>query len=83
MTARALPFVEAGIEAGEAVLLALPEPKRELTRRALEIEEAQRHERLLDLAFGNLHGLAILCPADSPADDGSGSLAAGICRSSR
>lgn len=33
---RALPFVEAGIESGEPVLLALPERKRELLRGALD-----------------------------------------------
>jgi len=117
--ARAVPFVEAGIESGEAVLLALPEQKRDLLRRVLddrvdrvhfmsmeeagrnpsrlisywrdflhedgrlatgarglgesvyadrsaaEIEEAQRHERLLNLAFGGLDNLAFLCPYDA------------------
>lgn len=117
--ARAVPFVEAGIEAGEAVLLALPGPKRDLLRQALddraervhfmtmedagrnptrliaywrdflreddrlaagvrglgepvyagrsaaEIEEAQRHERLVDLAFGGVDNLTFLCPYDS------------------
>jgi anti-sigma regulatory factor (Ser/Thr protein kinase) len=40
---RAVPFVEAGIEAGEAILLALPQPKRELMRQALEGRAAQVH----------------------------------------
>jgi anti-sigma regulatory factor (Ser/Thr protein kinase) len=116
---RAAPFVEAGIEAGEAVLLALPAPKRDLLRQvlddradrvhfmsmeeagrnpsrliaywrdflreddrlasgirglgepiyagrsALEIEEGQRHERLVDLAFGDLGKLTFLCPYDA------------------
>lgn len=117
--ARAVPFVEAGIESGEAVLLALPEQKRNLLRQALddradqvhfmsmeeagrnparlisawhdflgedgrleagirglgepiyagrdtaEIDEAQRHERLVDVAFGSLGKLTFLCPYDA------------------
>lgn len=117
--ARAVPFVEGGIEAGEAILLALPQPKRDLLRQvlderadqvhfmsmeeagrnparliaywrdflredgrlatgvrglgepvyagrsALEIEEAHRHERLLDLAFGDLGNMNFLCPYDA------------------
>jgi anti-sigma regulatory factor (Ser/Thr protein kinase) len=116
---RALPFVEAGIDGGEAVLLALPEGKRELMRQVLgdrgeqvhfmameeigrnparlisfwrdflredgrlatgarglgesvypgrsaaEIEEGERHERLVDLAFGGLDRLTFLCPYDA------------------
>lgn len=117
--ARAVPFVDGGIEAGEAVLLALPQPKRDLLRQVLddraeqvhfmsmeeagrnpsrliaywrdfmredghlangirglgesvyagrsapETEEAHRHERLVDLAFGSLGNLNFLCPYDA------------------
>jgi anti-sigma regulatory factor (Ser/Thr protein kinase) len=35
------------------------------SRAADELEEAQRHEQLLNLALANAHGLRILCPYDA------------------
>lgn len=114
-----VPFVEAGIEAGETVLVALPGPKRLLLQEEVdpdsapvrflpmeelgrnpgrlisawrdflrsespsgmrglgeliwpgrigaEIEECERHERLLNLAFEGGPGWTLMCPYDAGA----------------
>jgi anti-sigma regulatory factor (Ser/Thr protein kinase) len=120
--AGAVPFLESGIAAGEAVLAVLPEPRRELLRQALgpaaeevgfqpmeevgrnpgrlisgwhdvlrhrgpgkgvrglgepayagrsadELDECERHERLINLAFKNEGGLTFMCPYDTTALD--------------
>jgi anti-sigma regulatory factor (Ser/Thr protein kinase) len=120
--AGALPFLEAGIAAGEVVLAVLPEPRRRLLREALgpaaaavefqsmeevgrnpgrliagwrdvlrrkdpgravrglgepayagrsadELDECERHERLVNLAFKEERGLAFMCPYDTTALD--------------
>lgn len=118
--AGAVPFLEEGISGGEAVIAALPEPRRELLRRALgplademalypmeeigrnpgrlisawrcflqnsaeapgvrglgepahpersaaELEECERHERLVNLAFAEERALTVMCPYDTSA----------------
>jgi len=120
--AGAVPFLEAGLSSGEAVIAALPEPRRELLRGALgplaeemalypmeeigrnpgrlisawqcflqnnagapgvrglgepahpgrsaaELEECERHERLVNLAFAQEKGLTVMCPYDTSALD--------------
>jgi len=115
-----VPFVEAGIEAGETVLIGLPATKRGLLQREIdpdspmlhflsieetgrnpgrlistwrellhgqedggdvrglgetiwpgrsraEIDECQRHERLLNLAFGTGPAWTLMCPYDAGA----------------
>jgi anti-sigma regulatory factor (Ser/Thr protein kinase) len=117
-----IPFLEEGIAAGEAVLAILPEPRRQLLRKALgpaaekvefqsmeevgrnparlisgwrdvlrrsdpgrgvrglgepvysgrsdaELDECERHERLLNLAFQGERGLTFMCPYDITALD--------------
>ncbi len=120
----AVPFLEAGISSGEAVIAALPESRRELLlgalgplaeklalypmeeigrnpgrlisawqcvlrnsagapgvralgepahpgRSAAELEECERHERLVNLAFAQEKALTVMCPYDTDAlDDG-------------
>jgi anti-sigma regulatory factor (Ser/Thr protein kinase) len=120
--AGAVPFLEAGISSGETVIVALPEPRRELVRGALgplaeemalysmeeigrnparlisawrcflrdsagapgirglgepahpgrstaELEECERHERLINLAFAQEEALTVMCPYDISALD--------------
>ncbi|HEX7279980.1 MAG TPA: sensor histidine kinase [Solirubrobacterales bacterium] len=120
--AGAIPFLEEGVSSGEAVIVALPEPRRELLRGALgpladeialysmeeigrnparlvsawrcflqssaeapgvrglgepaypgrsaaELEECERHERLVNLAFAQERSLTVMCPYDTSALD--------------
>jgi anti-sigma regulatory factor (Ser/Thr protein kinase) len=120
--AAAVPFLEAGVAGGEAVIAALPERRRELLRGALgplaaevalfpmeeigrnpgrliaawrcflrtsaeapgvrgigepahpgrsaaELEECERHERLVNLVFAQEKALTVICPYDTSALD--------------
>jgi anti-sigma regulatory factor (Ser/Thr protein kinase) len=118
----AIPFLEGGLAAGEAVIVVLPEPRRRLLQGALgplvdevallameeigrnpgrlvsawqcflgasdreqgvrgigepawagrsaaELEECERHERVINLAFGEEQALTVMCPYDTSALD--------------
>lgn len=117
-----IPFLEMGLSAGQAVIVALPEPRRRLLQAALgplvdevalfameeigrnpgrlvsawqcflaandreqgirgigepawagrsaaELEECERHERVVNLIFGEEQALTVMCPYDTSALD--------------
>lgn len=118
--ARTVPYLEAGVSAGETVLVVVPEPRLRLLRGTLgaaagevdflpmekvgrnparlvaacgdllrdsdanlgirglsepmfagrsapELDECERHERLLNIAFGKERALTLMCPYDTSA----------------